>query len=92
VPAATGDAARLAQQLVDSGATPEKAVEDAVHIATAAVHGIEFLVTWNRRHIANAAMRSGIEQVCRQAGYEPVVICTPEELMEIGNDSGDSSG
>ena len=45
-------------------------------------NGIDYLVTWNFRHIANAAMRSRIERVCRLAGYEPVVICTPNELME----------
>ena len=46
----------------------------------AAHHGVDFLLTWNCRHIANAAMRPAIERVCRQAGYEPPVICTPEEL------------
>jgi len=44
------------------------------------VHGIEFLLTWNFKHIANAVMRQGIELACRTAGYEPPVICTPEEL------------
>ena len=48
-------------------------------------NGVDFLVTWNFRHIANAAMRVQIEQVCRQAGYEPPVICTPNELMEANN-------
>ena len=49
----------------------------------AVTNGVEFLVTWNCRHIANAAIRSQIERVCRDSGYEPAVICTPEELMEI---------
>lgn len=43
------------------------------------------LVTWNFPHIANAAMPARIERACREAGYEPPVICTPNELMETGH-------
>jgi hypothetical protein len=50
---------------------------NALHIAIGAVNGIEFLV-----HIANAAKRAEIEQLCRQAGFEPPLICSPEELSE----------
>lgn len=77
----TDAAGALAAKLVESGAVPKKAVEDALHIAVAAVHGVEYLVTWNCKHIANATMRQAIENACREAGYEPPVICTPEELM-----------
>ncbi len=77
----TGAAGELAAKLVESGAVPRKAAEDALHIAVAAVHGVDYLLTWNCKHIANAAMRQAIEGVCREAGYEPSVICTPEELM-----------
>ena len=70
----------LAARLVGSGAVHRKAAEDALHIAVAAVHGVEYLLTWNCKHIANATMRQSIEGVCREAGYEPPVICTPEEL------------
>ena len=79
---ATEDAAELTQRLLDVGAVSHNAAEDAAHIAIAVTNGIDYLVTWNFRHIANAAMRSRIERVCRLAGYEPVVICTPNELME----------
>jgi hypothetical protein len=79
---ATEEAAELAQKLIDSGAIPEKAPEDAGHIAIAVTNGIDYLVTWNCRHIANATTRSQIERVCRNAGYEPTIICTPAELME----------
>lgn len=79
---ATDEALLLAQQLVESGAIPEKAAEDAAHIAIAVTNGVEYLVTWNCRHIANAIMRPQIESVCRNAGYEPTIICTPEEMME----------
>ena len=73
---ATDEAAELALQLVESGA------EDAGHIVIAVTNGVEYLVTWNCRHIANAKMRSQIEQVCQSASYQPVIICTPDELME----------
>jgi hypothetical protein len=53
-----------------------------LHIAIATAHGIEYLLTWNCTHIANAIMRPRIEQACRDCGYEPPIICTPQELME----------
>ncbi len=79
---ATPEALGLAKQLVNANAVPTKAGEDAALIAIAVVGGATYLVTWNCRHIANAAMRHRIEQVCRDAGYAPIIICTPEELME----------
>ncbi len=76
------DAEDLTRHLLDRGAVPREAAADAAHIAIAVTNGVDYLVTWNFRHIANAAMRSRIERACRQAGYEPPVICTPNELME----------
>ncbi|MCA9141203.1 MAG: type II toxin-antitoxin system VapC family toxin [Planctomycetaceae bacterium] len=84
---ATEQALELATQLLDSGAIPKKAAEDAAHIAIAVTNGVEYLVTWNCRHIANATMRSQIELACRKAGFEPAIICTPDELMEPDNDN-----
>ena len=52
-----------------------------MHIAFATVHGIEYLLTWNCNHIANAEIRHLIEYKCHEMGYEAPVICTPEELM-----------
>ena len=78
----TSEARDLAGQLVDAGAVPEKAAVDALHIGIAVVNGMDYLLTWNCAHIANATMRHRIEGVCRACGYEPPVICTPEELME----------
>lgn len=78
----TVEAEQLAAALIAGHAVPESHPEDALHIALAAAHGIEYLVTWNCRHIANAAVRLTIERVCRDAGYQPPVICTPEELLE----------
>ena len=76
------DALNLAQVLIQSGPLPRKAAEDALHIAIAVTNGVEYLLTWNCKHIANASVRSSIEGICRAAGYEPTIICTPEELLE----------
>ena len=83
----TEDAIDLAEKLILSAVLPDKAAEDALHIAICATNGVEYLVTWNCRHIANATMRPQIESVCRAAGYEPPVICTPDEMA--GTDGGD---
>lgn len=72
----------LAENLIKKGALPEKAMEDALHISVATVNGIDYLITWNCKHIANAKIRDKIGQICRSIGYEPPIICTPEELME----------
>lgn len=72
----------LADELLRQGAIPDKAVLDAFHVGIAVVNGMDYLLTWNCTHIANASMRHKIESICRLMGYEPPVICTPEELME----------
>lgn len=76
----------LSRQLMAAGAIPATEPRDALHISIAATNGVQFLVTWNFKHIANAAMRDLIEKVCRDCGYEPPTICTPDEL------GGDSNG
>ncbi|MBV7332444.1 type II toxin-antitoxin system VapC family toxin [Chloroflexi bacterium TSY] len=76
------DALILAEQLINTNTLPQEAVEDALHIAVATVNGVDYLLTWNFKHIANATMRRRIEQVCRDVGYEPPIICSPQELME----------
>jgi hypothetical protein len=80
--AVTPEATAIAEQLVQSGPLPTKAEVDALHIGIAAVHGMEYVLTWNCKHIANARMRTQIEAICRDLGYEPPIMCTPEELME----------
>ena len=77
----TEEATRLAQALVDRVPLPERAAVDGLHVAIAAVHGMEYLLTWNCTHIANATLRDPIESVCRENGYEPPAICTPDELL-----------
>ena len=70
----------LAARLVTAQALPAQAAQDALHLAIACVHGMEYLLPWNCTHLANARLRSRIEQVCRDAGYVPPITCTPEEL------------
>ena len=84
--AQTTEADSLAAALLREVPLPARAASDAFHIAVAAVNGVAYLVTWNCTHIANATLRPRIEAVCRQAGYEPPVICTPQELL--GGESG----
>jgi hypothetical protein len=74
-------AAVLAARFIELGVLPVKAALDAVHVATAVMNGMDYLLTWNCTHIANAVVRRGIEEACTDMGLAPPVICTPEELM-----------
>ena len=78
----TTEAAELAAISIERVPLPTQAAADAAHMAVAAYHGIEFLLTWNVAHIANATLRRRVENVCRDQGYGPPVLCTPDELME----------
>lgn len=69
--------------LLDKIPLPYKAKIDALHIAVATLGGMNYLLTWNCKHIANAALRSRIDAICRESGYEPPIICTPQELLEV---------
>jgi predicted nucleic acid-binding protein len=75
------EAIALAQAPIASVGLPARAAADALHISVAACHGIDYLLTWNSTHIANAEFRPRIEQACRDNGFEPPVLCTPDELM-----------
>jgi predicted nucleic acid-binding protein len=77
----TEEAGFLATALIERCSLPAKASADALHIAIAAVHNVDYLLTWNCKHIANAEMRPVIESVCRNMGFTPPILCTPEELM-----------
>ena len=78
----TDAAATLTEALLDPGPIPSKAALDATHIAASASAGADYLLTWNFKHLANAALRKRIEEVRRSSGYEPPIICTPEELLD----------
>jgi hypothetical protein len=71
----------LAEELIRESILPAKAVTDAFHISLAAVHRMDYLLTWNCRHLANAEMAVSVGRLIRGKGYEPSVICTPDELM-----------
>jgi len=79
--AATESAADLVDVLISDGALPAIAIDDAAHVAIAAVHNIDYLITWNCRHIDNAEAKPLIRSVCAVHGYKCPEICTPEELM-----------
>ncbi len=79
--AVTDDAKDLADRLIADGAVPKKAEADALHIALASIHAIDYLLTWNCRHIDNAATKPVIRSTCAVAGHSAPEICTPLELL-----------
>ena len=81
------EAERLAELLIERGAVPASEPRDALHIATAAANGVQFIVTWNFKHILNPHLQFRIAETCREAGYIPPVICTPEQLKVTEDDS-----
>lgn len=84
----TSSAAKtLAAELIAARAVPQLEPRDALHIALAAINGIDYLVTWNFKHIMNPATQHLIDAICRELGYEPPTICTPEQLLEAYDDS-----
>jgi predicted nucleic acid-binding protein len=77
----TPAARELAARLLLEAGLPAKANADALHIAVCAANGIDYLLTWNCTHLANAVMMPRVNRICRAAGFEPPYICTPQELM-----------
>lgn len=75
------EARALARIFVDRGSIPRKALEDAFHIAVATSQGMDFLMTWNCKHIANAEVVGRLDAVCLELGYRMPTLCTPEQLM-----------
>ena len=75
--------AELAQRLLDAQALPEKAKTDAHHIATASVYGMDALLTWNCRHMANIATLPKTVYVVAQAGYRCPAIVTPLDFGKV---------
>jgi len=77
----------FAERLIAEGGIPGMAKADALHVAVAAVHGVDYLLTWNCRHIDNATRKPIIRAICVSAGYFYPEICTPMELLtEDSND------
>lgn len=71
----------IAKAIMASGLLPPKATRDAIHIAVSSVHGVDILLTWNCRHIANAAIMRELGTIVAGCGYEMPILCTPEELL-----------
>jgi predicted nucleic acid-binding protein len=82
----TEDAKELAERLVADGGIPAQAEADALHVAAASVHRMEYLLTWNCRHIDNAAQKPVIRSICAVAGHACPEICTPLELLSGENE------
>ena len=79
---AIDDAVRqFAARLIADGGVPSEAQADALHIATASVNELDYLLTWNCRHIDNAATKPVIRSICVVGGYPYPEICTPLELL-----------
>ena len=95
-PIPTADAvegtAELAQALLAAAAVPASAKRDALHVAIAAINGIDYLLTWNCKHLANAALRDKIARTCAEAGVRAPVITTPHELFEERPDEDEPAG
>ncbi|WP_419546179.1 type II toxin-antitoxin system VapC family toxin [Microcystis sp.] len=71
----------LAEQFLERSNLPAKADIDAVHIAVATVHGMDYLLTWNCKHIANAQIQGKLAEISLDFGYELPILCTPYELL-----------
>jgi predicted nucleic acid-binding protein len=79
----TEEARQLAEILTGKGALPKRAQADALHIAVAAVNTIDYLLTWNLRHIDNPAIKPRVREICGLEGYRCPEICTPFEIVEL---------
>ena len=83
----TEEVGSLARDLIKAGLVPEKAASDAVHIAVASVHQMNYIVTWNFKHIANPYTRDRLREVVAQAGFHLPVMCSPEELIQFDEEN-----
>ncbi|MBI1784133.1 type II toxin-antitoxin system VapC family toxin [Candidatus Sumerlaeota bacterium] len=77
----TKEMANLAAEFLRTGALPAAARSDAIHLAAAACAQIDYLLTWNCRHLANAQILRRIEREAARAGWTLPTVCTPMELM-----------
>lgn len=82
----TDKARELARTLISRRRLPDKAALDALHIAVAAANGMDYLLTWNCRHIANATIQNALRGISEEAGCALPIICTPLELIEERKD------
>jgi hypothetical protein len=71
----------LAEEFLSAGALPVKAKADATHLAVASVHRVDYLLTWNMKHLANVEILRRLRPVAEQHGHRLPVVCTPLQLM-----------
>ena len=76
----TDEANALTKDILASGLLPADADRDAAHIALATVHEMDVLLSWNCRHIANAAIQARLRRLVEKSGFALTVLCTPDEL------------
>ena len=83
----TDDVGLVAQKLLACGLIPDNAASDAIHIAVASVHSMDYLVTWNFKHIANPFIREHLREIIRESGFHLPVLCSPDELLQHNEDN-----
>jgi hypothetical protein len=79
------EATEMAAILISQNIIHENGLSDAIHISVATMHGMDFLVTWNCRHIANPYAQNRLRKVADDSGFLLPVICTPEEFLNDEN-------
>jgi hypothetical protein len=79
--ATSDEVEQLASELIARGALPGNSRLDTLHLAISAVQGMDLLLTWNFKHLANAAAILKAEAICRDCGYEPPRIITPLQMI-----------
>ena len=72
---------RITERIIEAGVIPEKSASDAAHIAVASRHGVDYLMTWNCTHIANAEIIGKMSFLVAETGHYLPIICTPDELF-----------
>jgi hypothetical protein len=73
----------LAQEYFAALYIPEKAKIDAFQLAIAAWHKMDYVLSWNCKHIASGRVQKTLQQINTRLGVHTPVVCTPEELMEV---------
>ncbi|MDR2981539.1 MAG: type II toxin-antitoxin system VapC family toxin [Puniceicoccales bacterium] len=83
----TSEAQQLAEYLIAVEAVPEKLFDDAMHLAIAAIHDMDYLLMWNQTHLFNADRIEMLYKAIRKAGRKPAVLVRPDGLLETHHDS-----
>jgi len=80
----------LIRRIMASGILAPKAARDAAHVAVATTGGVDYLLTWNCRHIANARIETRLRSICETAGWQMPILCTPEALFSGDDEEGEN--